>query len=297
MDAIQKFLDYLKVEKNYSSHTLMAYKNDLVGFEDYLQQNKPDTSIVKTTYSSCRAWFVELSQQGLENRSINRKISTLRSFYSFLLKIREIEKSPLSQHKPIKVKKNLRVPFSKEEMKRVFDSLPNNSFSASRDRLLIELLYATGMRRGELMNLRLENLDLEQMTVNVLGKRNKERRIPLLNRLVFPIEAYLNFREKHLSQLKKGSSYLFITDKGNPVYAKWVYKKVNQIFRTFSQKKVCSPHILRHSFATHLLTEGANIQEIKELLGHSSLASTEVYAKNDIQGLRKVYLSAHPRSK
>ncbi|WP_394907746.1 tyrosine-type recombinase/integrase [uncultured Mesonia sp.] len=297
MDAIQKFLDYLKVEKNYSSHTLMAYKNDLVDFEQYLQQTKPDTSIVKATYSSCRAWFVELSQRGLDNRSINRKVSTLRSFYSFLLKIREIEKSPLSQHKPIKVKKNLRVPFSKEEMKRVFDSLPNNSFLGSRDRLLIELLYATGMRRAELMNLRLEDIDLEQMTVNVLGKRNKERRIPLLNRLVFPIEAYLNFRKKHLSQLKKESPYLFITDKGNPVYADWVYKKVNQIFRTFSQKKVCSPHILRHSFATHLLTEGANIQEIKELLGHSSLASTEVYAKNDIQGLRKVYLSAHPRSK
>lgn len=297
MDAIQKFLDYLKVEKNYSSHTLMAYKNDLVGFEQYLQKIKPDASIVKATYSSCRGWLVALSQRGLDNRSINRKVSTLRSFYSFLLKIREIEKSPLSQHKPIKVKKNLRVPISKEEMKRVFDSLTIDSFSDARDRLLIELFYATGMRRAELINLHLVDLDLSQMTVNVLGKRNKERRIPLLNSLLVPIEAYLKFRKDHLAHIKQESTYLFITDSGNPVYADWVYKRVNQIFKTFSQKKVCSPHILRHSFATHLLTEGANIQEIKELLGHSSLASTEVYAKNDIQGLRKVYLSAHPRSK
>ncbi len=237
MDAIQKFLDYLEIEKNYSSNTLQAYKNDLVGFDEYLNKIEANKSIVKASYSSCRGWLVALSQQGLENRSINRKVSSLRSFYSFLLKIREIEKSPLSQHKPIKVKKNVRVPFSKEEMKRVFDSLTIDSFSDARDRLLIELFYATGMRRAELINLHLEDIDLSQMTVNVLGKRNKERRIPLLNSLVMPIEAYLKYRKDHLAHIKQESTYLIITDSGNPVYADWVYKRVNQIFKTFSQKK------------------------------------------------------------
>lgn len=294
--SFKAFADYLLLEKNYSELTLKAYLNDLEDFNSFLDKEFDDLSIEEAQYQQIRNWIVALVESGISNRSINRKISSLNTFYKFLLKTKSIDVNPLSKHKALKVSKKVQVPFSEEEMKAVMEELNAvTDFEGLRNRLIIELFYATGIRRIELVNLKISNIDLANKTLKVLGKRNKERFIPLIDTVMLSIEAYLDERNK--LELIKDPSFVFLTKKGVKIYESLVYRIINDYFSKVSSKVKRSPHILRHSFATHLLNHGANLNAVKELLGHSSLAATQVYTHNSIAELKKVYANAHPRSK
>ncbi|PIV16198.1 MAG: integrase, partial [Flavobacteriales bacterium CG03_land_8_20_14_0_80_35_15] len=245
------------------------------------------------SYSEIRSWIVDLVTKKNSNSSINRKISSLQSYYKFLLKTKTISVNPLLKHKPLKKEKKLQVPFSEKEMNEVIDSLRNlDDFISVRNKLMIEMFYGTGMRRIELINLKLKDVDLENKTIKVLGKRNKERYIPLLN---FVIKSFNSYTLKR-TEIKTESENLFITDKGKKTCETLVYRVINTYFSGVSSKVKKSPHIIRHSFATHLLNEGADLNAIKELLGHASLASTQVYTSSSLNKIKEVYNQAHPRS-
>ena len=289
------FLDYLSLEKNYSKHTLIAYHKDLLGFREFALSEFDFSEVNSVSYAIIRSWIVKLVGDGVSNRTINRKISSLRTYYRFLLKIGDIEVSPLVKHKVLKTTKKLQVPFSEKEIEDVLEILKGeNSFLGLRNKLIVELFYSTGMRRGELVNLKLNDISDSQKTIKVLGKRNKERIIPLLPSALITIASYLGYR-KDLSSVKD-VDYLLLTEKGTKIYETLVYRVINNYFSKASEKVKKSPHILRHSFATHLLNEGADIKSVKELLGHSSLASTQIYANNSISKLKQVYKNTHPRN-
>ena len=289
------FLDYLNLEKNYSKHTLTAYHKDLLGFREFALSEFDFSEINNVSYAIIRSWIVKLVDDGVSNSTINRKISSLRTYYKFLLKIGDIEVSPLVKHKVLKTAKKLQVPFSEKEIEDVLEILKaENSFLGLRNKLIVELFYSTGMRRGELVNLKLNDISDSQKTIKVLGKRNKERIIPLLPSALITIASYLGYR-KDLSSVKD-VDYLLLTEKGTKIYETLVYRVINNYFSKASEKVKKSPHILRHSFATHLLNEGADIKSVKELLGHSSLASTQIYANNSISKLKQVYKNTHPRN-
>ena len=289
------FLDYLNLEKNYSKHTLTAYHKDLLGFREFALSEFDFSEVNSVSYAIIRSWIVKLVGDGVSNRTINRKISSLRTYYKFLLKIGDIEVSPLVKHKVLKTAKKLQVPFSEKEIEDVLEILKGeDSFIGLRNKLIVELFYSTGMRRGELVNLKLNDISDSQKTIKVLGKRNKERIIPLLPSALNTIASYIDYR-KSLSSIKD-VHYLLLTEKGAKIYETLVYRVINNYFSKASEKVKKSPHILRHSFATHLLNEGADIKSVKELLGHSSLASTQIYANNSISKLKQVYKNAHPRN-
>ena len=294
--AFEAFSDYLLLEKNYSKLTLKAYVKDLEEFQRYVASEFDTDAITHVNYQHIRNWIVSLVESDISNRSINRKISSLNTYYKFQLKIKEIDVNPLHKHKALKVSKKIQVPFSEDEMKEVIEALNTvNDFEGLRNRLIIELFYATGIRRIELVQLQLTDVDLSNKTLKVLGKRNKERYIPLIDSVVETIRLYLTERNKLKNTIDH--SYLFLTKKGVKIYETLVYRIINDYFSKVSTKVKRSPHILRHSFATHLLNQGANLNAVKELLGHSSLAATQVYTHNSIAELKKVYSNAHPRSK
>lgn len=289
---ISKFTDYLSLERKYSVHTIKAYEDDLKTFQSFCLYEFDNDDLVAVNYAQIRSWIVALVDQGITNRTINRKISSLKSFYKFLLKTKTISESPLVKHKALKVAKKLQVPFSKKEIDEVLVNLSDaDDFESVRNRLVVELLYSTGMRRSELINLTLSDVDLSQETIKVLGKRNKERFIPLLQSVQKTLHKYLLIRK----DVEVKSEYLFITSKGNKFYGTLVYRIINDYFSTVSSKVKKSPHVIRHSFATHLLNEGADLNAVKELLGHSSLASTQVYTSSSLNELKKVYNQSHPR--
>ncbi|MFK5982387.1 MAG: tyrosine-type recombinase/integrase [Flavobacteriaceae bacterium] len=289
------FIDYLELERKYSSHTVTAYKKDLESFLEFASEEFSYSEIASVNYSIIRSWIVKLVDSGISNKSINRKISSLRTYYKFLLKIGEIEVSPLAKHKALKTSKKLQVPFSEKEIENVLEVLEEEStFEGFRNKLIVELFYSTGMRRGELVNLKLNDISTSNKTIKVLGKRNKERLIPLLPSVLITINNYLDYRSN--LELIKGKDFLFLTNKGVKIYETLVYRVINSYFGLASEKVKKSPHILRHSFATHLLNEGADIKAVKELLGHSSLASTQIYANNSIAKLKEVYKNTHPRN-
>jgi integrase/recombinase XerC len=291
-----KFQDYLRLEKNYSLHTVTAYINDIGFFESFLSSEFDDNNLVKVNYNQVRAWIVSLSDDGISNSSINRKISSLKSFYKFLLKTKQIETSPLLKHKALKAPKKLQIPFSEKELDLVLNQIVySNDFDGIRDKLIVDLFYTTGIRRTELINLKLQNIDLSNGTLKVLGKRNKERIIPILPVVENQIKLYLTERS-HLQRIVDGE-YFFLLLKGVKLNDSFVYRLINYYFSNVSEKVKKSPHILRHTFATHLLNNGADINSVKELLGHSSLASTQVYTHSSLAELKKVYSSAHPRNK
>lgn len=290
---IQKFIDYLKVEKGYSKHTLTAYASDLKSFKDFLLKQGDTSELHEVVYSQIRSWIVALMESGLENRSVNRKISSLKTFYNFLLKTGVLEKNPLDQHRSLKTPKKVLVPFSQKEMQHLSEIYgTEKSFENLRNELIMELLYTTGMRRSELIGLQLSDVNLESRQIKVLGKRNKERFIPLLDATSIKIKEYLVFRK----QLETIQTQLLLTDKGEPIYDSMVYKIVKQFMTLVSSKEKRSPHVLRHAFATHLLDEGSDLNTVKELLGHSSLASTQVYTHTSLERLKEVYKKAHPRN-
>lgn len=293
--AFTAFLDYLQLEKKYSSHTLVAYLKDLEDFRNFASQEYQYTEIADVNYSVIRSWIVFLVDSGISNRSVNRKISSLKTYYKFLLKTGEIDATPLAKHKALKTSKKIQVPFSEIEIDNVMELLEReNSFEGIRDRLIIELFYSSGIRRAELIGIKLNDISFAHQTLKVLGKRNKERIIPLLPTVVKTLKEYLQVRDQLEEILDK--QQLFLTSKGVKIYESLVYRVINSYFSSVSEKVKRSPHILRHSFATHLLTEGADINSVKELLGHSSLASTQVYTQNSIAQLKDVYKKTHPRN-
>jgi integrase/recombinase XerC len=292
----EKFRDYLLLEKKYSLHTVTAYINDIGFFESFLSNEFEDNNLLRVNYNQIRAWIVSLSDDGISNASINRKISSLKSFYKFLLKTKQIEASPLMKHKALKAPKKLQIPFSEKELDLVLNQITySDDFDGIRDKLIVDLFYTTGIRRAELINLKLHYVDLSNGTLKVLGKRNKERIIPILPVVENQIKLYISER----SRLQRiiDQDYFFLLLKGVKLNDSFVYRLINYYFSNVSEKVKKSPHILRHTFATHLLNNGADINSVKELLGHSSLASTQVYTHSSLAELKKVYGSAHPRNK
>ena len=294
--SFQAFTDYLLLEKNYSKLTVNAYQNDLEDFLYFINGEYETNSINDVNYSQIRSWIVLLVENGLANRSINRKISALNTYYKFLLKIGDIELNPLSKHKALKTSKKIQIPFSEAEIKMVLDDLNfTDDFESVRNKFIIELFYSTGIRRIELVELQLSSLDIDNKTLKVLGKRNKERIVPLLKSVLDTAIKYLHLRNN--LETISDTEILFLTKKGVKIYETLVYRIINEYFSLASSKVKKSPHILRHSFATHLLNQGADLNAVKELLGHSSLAATQVYTHNSIAELKKVHINAHPRSK
>jgi integrase/recombinase XerC len=296
MESIKtKFRDYLGLEKNYSPHTVTAYLNDLDFFQAFLKGTFDDDDLIRVNYNQIRAWIVSLSDDGVSNSSINRKISSLKSFYKFLLKTKQIETSPLLKHKALKSPKKLQIPFSEKELDLVLNQIVYpEGFEGVRDKLVVDLFYTTGIRRAELIGLKLHNVDLSNGTIKVLGKRNKERIIPILPVVQNQIRIYLDERSRLQPIIDSDSFFLLL--KGVKLNDSFVYRLINYYFSNVSEKVKKSPHILRHTFATHLLNHGADINSVKELLGHSSLASTQVYTHSSLAELKKIYGSAHPRN-
>jgi integrase/recombinase XerC len=292
---IQSFRDYLEMEKKYSPHTINAYLNDIGYFESFNKNQFNQENIDQVNYSQIRTWIVSLVDDGISNVSVNRKISSLKAFYKFLLKTKQIEINPLLKHKALKTPKKLQIPFSEKELEDVLTQLQNpEGFEGIRDKLIIDLFYTTGIRRTELIHLKLSNVNLSNNTIKVLGKRNKERILPILPIISKQFVSYLNERS-HLEKVID-FDYFFLLKKGLKLNDSFVYRLINLYFSTVSEKVKKSPHILRHTFATHLLNHGADLNSVKELLGHSSLASTQIYTHSSLSELKKVYEDAHPRN-
>lgn len=293
---IQPYQDYLVKEKNYSPLTVQAYVSDVQAFQIYLNDFHDNIILEEVSYSQIRSWIVVLIENNISATSVNRKVSSLKSFYKFLLKTKQISVNPLLKHKSLKTAKKVQIPFSEKELQDVFEfNSYSNDFEGIRNQLIIELFYTTGIRRAEMINLALNNVDTTQKTIKVIGKRNKERIIPLLNCTIELIEAYKHERN-HLEGVNQ-KEMLILSKNGNKVSESFVYRLINEYFSTVSQKTKKSPHVLRHSFATHLLNNGADLNSVKELLGHASLSSTQIYTHSSLAELKKVYQEAHPRNK
>ncbi|MFV8332254.1 tyrosine-type recombinase/integrase [Flavobacterium sp. GSP14] len=291
---IDAFRNYLQLEKKYSPHTIIAYCNDISSFESYNTIHFDQKNIDQANYNQIRNWIVFLVNAGLSNTSVNRKMASLKAFYKFLLKTKQLEVSPLLKHKALKSQKILQIPFSEKEVVDVLDVMNNTTgFEGIQNKLIIDLFYTTGMRRAELMGLKIVNLDLAGGTVKVLGKRNKERILPILPIIKEQFFLFLEERDRLISIVD--CDYLFLTKKGLKLNESFVYRLINSYFSGVSEKVKKSPHILRHTFATHLLNNGADLNSLKELLGHSSLASTQIYTHNSLSELKSVYEGAHPR--
>ena len=289
------FRDYLQLEKKYSPHTVNAYLNDVNFFESFNKNQFNEDNIDQVNYSQIRSWIVSLVDENMSNVSVNRKIASLKAFYKFLLKIKQIEVSPLLKHKALKTPKTLQIPFSEKEVVDVLSQIQNPiGFEGIRDKLIIDLFYTTGIRRTELIHLKTGNVNTSNNTIKVLGKRNKERILPLLS--IVSEQLILYFNERTRLEIITDNDFFFLTKKGLKLNDSFVYRLINTYFSTVSEKVKKSPHILRHTFATHLLNNGADLNSVKELLGHSSLASTQIYTHSSLSELKKVYEEAHPRN-
>lgn len=289
---LSNFYDYLSKEKNYSSNTVIAYKKDVETFQEFCRVKFELNNLLKVTYPIIREWVIDLSEKELSPLTINRKISSLSKYYDFLIKINDLKSSPLKNHKRLKVQKKLIIPFSEDEVLKVVDVFSKN-FEGKRNLLIVDMLYSTGVRRDELINIKLNDVLLDENLVKVLGKRNKERLVPLVLNLKSRINDYLKFR----NEIKSSSSNFFITTKGKKIGPSLVYRVVKNYFSKVSTKVKTSPHVLRHSFATHMLNNGADINSIKEIMGHSSLASTQIYTKIKLPKIINDYKKNHPRER
>lgn len=293
---LQSHLEYLEKEKKYSPLTVNAYQKDILSFQLFLNKNHEGCSLEEVNYPLIRSWIVALSDTKIAASSINRKMASLKSFYKFLLKTKQIDSNPFVKHKSLKTPKQVQIPFSEKEMNSLFElHFLENDFDSVRNRLVVELLYATGMRRAELINLDIKAIDFYGNSIKVLGKRNKERIIPLLASTSAVIKLYLTKRKE--LPIIHAPEKLILSKKGNKISETFVYRLINDYFSTISEKVKRSPHVLRHSFATHLLNNGADLNSVKELLGHASLSSTQIYTHSSLSELKKVYSNAHPRNK
>jgi len=288
------FLDQLKYERRLSPHTQLAYKKDLSDWSTYLAGEMGVDQLPEVNASQIRSWLASLRASGISSRSIVRKISALKSFYKFLLRKGVVEKNPLVQISSPKVSKSLPVFIREEEAAQMGQTLAiaSEDWKGFNARLLVTLFYYTGMRLSELINLKEEQLELSRSQLKVLGKGNKERIIPLHADLIALIKEYI---QKKQDQLTSTEPYLLLTESGKKLYPRYAWQLVNQVLGAATTVQKKSPHVLRHSFATHLLNNGADLNAVKELLGHSSLAATQVYTHNTIEKLKEVHRKAHPR--
>jgi integrase/recombinase XerC len=292
--SLSAFIDYITLEKRFSSHTVKAYRKDLESFAAYAKSHYKLINLAKIEYPIIREWIGHLSSSGLKNQSINRKCSALKSYFLFLQKVGEIDKSPMQFHRQIKTTPKLVVPLTEKEFSAVMEMYDHSHFEGSRDALILELLYTTGIRRAELLSLTLDAIDRNNRQLQVVGKRNKTRIIPLLPKVISQIEGYLALRNQ--IEKTKGLKWLFVNRKGKELNPSHIYKCVTSYLAKVSTKEKVSPHVLRHTFATHLLNRGADINSIKEILGHKSLSSTQIYAKVQLPKMKQDYLTAHPRA-
>jgi integrase/recombinase XerC len=288
------FLKYLQFEKRYSAKTVLAYRADLEQFDAFLTHDfgcRPE----EATYAMVRSWLAHLAGQALHNRSINRKIACLRSFFKFLIKAGVVSKNPMQKIRVLKAAKTLPQFVQEREMAQVLDQMAAaTDFAGKRNQLILELLYGTGMRLAELISLQSRHIHLREKTMRVTGKRNKERVIPFTEPLRRLIEEYLTLRRE--THPACDIPELLITDQGSPLYPMFVYRVVRQALAGAPSAGKKSPHVLRHTYATHLVNKGAELNAVKDLLGHSSLAATQVYTHNSIEKLKKVYRQAHPKA-
>jgi integrase/recombinase XerC len=287
---IKNFLDYLTIEKRYSVHTTVSYKNDLNQFNLYLSESYSGIEFQKVEMIHVRSYMVHLLESKLAKSTVARKVSSIKSLYKFMKKEQLISSSPIQLLETPKLDSRLPVFLKEEEVVNLFEEFKfEDSFSGKRDKMILYLFYQTGIRLSELIGLK--DVDVRNGELKVLGKRNKERIIPLSNNIQPLIDQYLNLKDE-LGFKKK---YFFVTDNGNKLYEKFVYRKVNYYLSMVSSKQKKSPHILRHTFATHMLNNGADLNSIKEILGHENLSATQVYTHNTFQKLKSIHKQSHPR--
>ena len=292
---IQDFTKYIQLERRYSIHTVEAYNRDLNQFQEFLDQIH-FINIVKAEYPHIREWVVYLNNQEISNRSINRKITTLKSFYKYQLISQNIEVNPASKVNVLKTEKKLPEFVDEENMDFLLEKVEfTDDYIGVLSKTILDLFYGTGMRVEELVNLKQKNVDKVNLQVKVLGKRNKERIIPVSNQLMQQLILYSDYRNESISNAES-SEYLFLTKNGNKIYKKLVYRQVNYYLSLVTTSSKKSPHVLRHTFATHLLNKGADLNAIKEILGHASLSATQIYTHNSIEKLKNVYKQAHPKA-
>jgi integrase/recombinase XerC len=289
--VVEGFISYILYEKRFSQNTVTAYQNDLLQFATYLERQYEISAMGEVNHLMVRSWLVFLMESGISARSVNRKLTTLKSFFRYLVRTGKIEMNPMARVISPRTSKRLPVFIEKDRMESVFRDVDfGEGYTGLRNRVIVELFYVTGMRLSELVNLRDSDIDVHRSTIKVLGKRNKERLIPFGDKTGATLKAYLI--EKKIFN----SEYLFVTEKGKKIYPKLVYRIVIQVLSQVTTLEKKSPHILRHTFATHLLNNGADLNAVKELLGHGSLAATQVYTHNTIDKLKKIYEQAHPKA-
>ena len=292
MQKIQNFLDYLQFEKRYSSHTIVAYRTDLLQFKDYVAEQY-ELDLFEVEGMIVRSWMMSLIENACSKRSLNRKLSSLRQFYKYSVRNNLVQVDPIVKISSLKVNKSIPSFLTKVEMERLLDykEYPP-TFEGERDKMILEMFYSTGIRLSELINIKLTDIDYDAKQLKVFGKRSKERIIPLLNNHLESLKLYVqNYRIKEISTCAN----LFISKSGNVLYPKLVYRIVNSYLSEVTGVKQKSPHTLRHAFATHMLNDGADLNAIKEILGHSSLTSTQIYTRSSVERLKQIYKQAHPR--
>ncbi|MBE9480083.1 MAG: tyrosine recombinase XerC [Bacteroidetes bacterium] len=294
--TIERYIQYIQYEKRYSKHTVIAYKKDLDQFFSFISEQYETTDIKNINYSIVRSWLVNLMENSISTRTINRKLSTLKSFFKFLIREGEISENPMHKIIPPKSSKRLPAFIEQEKINFLFDEINfGEGFNAIRDKTILELFYATGMRLSELVNLKETDFNFSYNTVKILGKRNKERIIPFSNKLKVLLNEYLTEKNKKFN-LEESGKFLFVTEKGKKTYNKLIYRIVKSYLSKITTLNKRSPHVLRHTFATHMLNNGADLNTIKELLGHSNLSATQIYTHNTIDKLKSIYKQAHPRA-
>ena len=296
-EIVEGFIDYIQKEKRFSSHTVLAYSKDLDQFLHHTTENLEITSIQEIDHHDIRSWIVSiLEDEKLQATSVNRKISCLRSFYKYMIRNTIVEKNPMAKITSLKTKKKLPLFLEQTQMENLLDQMEfGEGFEGVRDKLIIEMLYCTGMRRAELIGLKSSNVNRSNQEIKVLGKRNKERIIPLSQTSLLLIAEYSKLQKETFGSPSQ-SEFLIVDDSGEQMSDGFVYRKVNRYLRLVTTIEKKSPHILRHTFATHMLNNGADLNAIKELLGHSSLSATQVYTHNSIEKLTQIYKQAHPRA-
>jgi len=294
--ARERFIHYIRDEKRFSDHTITAYLTDIDQFLDYISAQYNISDFKRADHNIIRSWMVSLMDQGLSTRTVNRKLSSLRSLYNFLINQGELTVNPLKKVMPVRASNKLPVFVEESKMALLYNNVSfSDDFSGKRDRLILEMFYYTGIRLSELINIRIGDIYRIDGSLKVMGKRKKERLVPLAPDLLHMIDEYMEWREKNFGTTNK-SDLLFVTNKGERAYPKLIYRIVNKYLGTVTTLDKKSPHVLRHTFATHMLNNGADLNAVKELLGHASLSATQVYTHNTIDKLKKIHKQAHPRA-
>lgn len=296
-----KYIDYLRFEKRYSAHTILAYHTDLDDFAKFLSRQYSVHDLLTADHTLIRSWLINLIDRKISARSVNRKLSTLKSFYRYCQKQGLLKINPMLKVIAPRVSKQLPVFLTRDNLEKLLTAVDfGTGYKGSRDKMILTLFYATGIRRAELVTVSIPDLDLEAGTLKVLGKRNKERIVPLGEDVIILLKEYLINRQSFLNEIKPGIenniNTLFVTSKGFPVYPRLIHTIVHKYLSLIASNSKLSPHVLRHTFATHMLDDGADLNAIKEILGHSSLAATQVYTHNTIEKLKSIYKQAHPRA-